>query len=164
VTITVAGPASRPRPVERAAKTSRLSTSNEWTCRITANTVAEIDPNTNKVVRSIQVGAAPFGLVTGRGSLWVLNENEGTVSRIDLRTGAVRRRAIRIRGQYAIDIGFASGEIWISGAQKGMLLRFSARTGKLDARLRLPGSFAIAAGLGSLWVTESSDKLARIGL
>jgi streptogramin lyase len=136
-----------------------------WVSRITAGTVAEIDPKVNKVVRSIHVGAAPFGLIAGQDSLWVLNENDATVSRIDLRTGAVSRRAIRIGGEYATDIGLASGAIWISRAQKGMLLRFSARTGNLDARLRLPGAFAIAAGFGALWVSENSGKkLARIGL
>ena len=54
------------------------------------DSVAAIDAKTNRVVRDIPVGNTPTAVAVGAGSVWVLNSNERTVSRIDPATKAGR--------------------------------------------------------------------------
>jgi serine/threonine-protein kinase len=48
------------------------------------NSVSRIDPSTGKVVGDeIRVGSTPVGIASGGGSIWVANNGDDTVSRID---------------------------------------------------------------------------------
>ena len=53
------------------------------TVRVAPNSVAAIDPHTNRVVAQVAVGARPAGIAFGSGSLWVANLDDQTVSRVD---------------------------------------------------------------------------------
>ena len=57
---------------------------------IRANTLLELDPRTNQIVGSIPIGRDAAALEATRDALWVASERERTVSRIDLRTHAVK--------------------------------------------------------------------------
>jgi YVTN family beta-propeller protein len=46
------------------------------------DTVSRIDPTTNKVVETIPVGAGPTGIGYGVGAVWVANNLDQPVSRI----------------------------------------------------------------------------------
>jgi len=50
------------------------------------NFVALIDPRSNSVVDTVQVGARPLGVAVGEGSVWVANQDDTTLSRIDAAT------------------------------------------------------------------------------
>ena len=50
------------------------------------NFVALIDPQSNSVVDTVQVGARPLGVAVGEGSVWVANLDDETLSRIDAAT------------------------------------------------------------------------------
>src|SRR5262249_39726254 len=61
-----------------------------WISNMPKDSVARIDPKTNKVVEMVAVGKKPCsGLVAGFGSLWVPNCDDQTISRVDLKTGKV---------------------------------------------------------------------------
>ena len=60
-----------------------LSGSGAGSVQVPANSVAEIDPHSNTVVRFAPVGAGPGAVAFGFGSLWVANLDDQTVSRID---------------------------------------------------------------------------------
>ncbi len=47
------------------------------------NSVAVIDPGSNKVIDSVPVGVRPAGVTVGEGSVWVANTEDERVSRID---------------------------------------------------------------------------------
>ena len=51
--------------------------------------VSRIDPATNAVVATIQVGADPFAVAVGHGSVWVANRRGFTISRVDPGTNRV---------------------------------------------------------------------------
>ena len=51
------------------------------------NSVGAIDPRTNRLVASIPVGKTPAAIASGFGSIWVANQDENTVTRIDAKTG-----------------------------------------------------------------------------
>ena len=51
--------------------------------QVAPNSVAVIDPQTNRVSGDISVGIRPAGVVAGSGSIWVANLDDQTVSRIN---------------------------------------------------------------------------------
>ena len=55
------------------------------------DTVARIDPRTNKVVAVVAVGPSPVVAAAGGHSVWVYNQGDATVSEIDARTNRVRK-------------------------------------------------------------------------
>ena len=56
------------------------------TVRVAPNSVAAIDPHTNRVVEQVAVGTRPAAIAFGSGSLWVANLDDQTVSRVDPKT------------------------------------------------------------------------------
>ena len=55
-----------------------------WVANSEARTVAQVDPQTEKVLQSIPAGNGPRGVAVGFGAVWVANSLDGTLSRIDL--------------------------------------------------------------------------------
>jgi YVTN family beta-propeller protein len=51
--------------------------------------VSQIDPSTNRLLRTLPVGDGPIGVAAGEGAVWVTNHREGTVTRIDPASGRV---------------------------------------------------------------------------
>ena len=55
------------------------------------DSLQRIDPQTNKLVATIGgVGSNPTAIAVGAGSVWVGSTDDGTVSRVDPKTNAVR--------------------------------------------------------------------------
>jgi YVTN family beta-propeller protein len=82
-----------------------------WATNAPAGVVAEIDPRTNTIVRTVSVGDGPTGLTFGAGSLWVCSQ-DGTVTRIDPTAGRATA-TIRVGGSPQ---GVAAGfdRIWVA--------------------------------------------------
>src|SRR5205807_10050395 len=59
--------------------------------RLVANSVAVIDPKSNRVVADVPVGFAPRAVVAGGNRVWVLNDADQTATAIDPRTLRVVR-------------------------------------------------------------------------
>ena len=51
------------------------------------NTIVRIDPKTNEIVQSIRVGRLPGAIAATAEHVWVVNERDGTVSRVTRETG-----------------------------------------------------------------------------
>jgi YVTN family beta-propeller protein len=157
---------------------------------VSPNSVAVIDPRTDRVVGAIRVDENPGPVSAGAGGLWVLNLNSATLSRIDVRTRAVLETA-GIGG--AVDTGGSPGavaaspqEVWVSTAgcnsdRSGRLLHvFSAGDAAIDLGGRddvllagvVPdhnvsdfgpaGTCALAASGTSAWVGTIPDGVARV--
>src|SRR5262249_9474059 len=58
------------------------------------NSVAAIDPKTDRVVTDVAVGNSPSSVAVGGGAVWVLNADDRTVSRVDLASHAARTLSI----------------------------------------------------------------------
>jgi YVTN family beta-propeller protein len=75
-------------------------------------TVSRIDPTTNAVDETIQVGNGAGAIAVSGHGLWIANEYSGTVSRIDPATDTVSRR-ITV-GNLPQGVALAAGLIWVS--------------------------------------------------
>jgi DNA-binding beta-propeller fold protein YncE len=125
-----------------------------------ADSIAVIDPVTNKIVDDLSVGKQPTAIAVGEGAVWVANADDRTVSRIDPKTRKVGE-TIGI-GSDVHDLAAGFGSIWVAGGTDGTITRIDAHTGKTETLLggRQP-VFWIAAGAGGLWAT-SGQTLVRI--
>jgi DNA-binding beta-propeller fold protein YncE len=134
-----------------------------WVALADDGAVTRIDPTTNEVGEPIRVGAGPFSLAIGAGAVWVLNTNDGTVMRIDPNRGKVTGAALRV-GATPSDLAVNSNALWVTNAERGRVLQLDSATGQIRNELPVAGGpFAVAAGMGSVWVTDNFDgTLTRI--
>jgi DNA-binding beta-propeller fold protein YncE len=71
-----------------------------------------VDPKTNAVICSVPVGPGPRFLTTGAGSVWTLNQGDGTVSRVDARAGKlIANIEVGVPGTGG-EIAFGEGHVW----------------------------------------------------
>ena len=82
-----------------------------WALNASVNVAAQIDAQTDTIIRTVAVGNSPSGIASGAGSIWVSSE-DGTVTRIDPQTGAVQA-TIHVGGSPQ-DIAVGYGRIWIA--------------------------------------------------
>ena len=132
-----------------------------------------IDPQTDKLVASIPVGKIPVAIAYGLGSIWVANQDDGTVTRIDPKTHTVQG-TIGIGGT-PIALAVGNGAVWVSTLE-GRLFKIDTR---LDSASQVPVRLAghhygggigssnallcVAAPPGAVWVLwTGGDEIVRI--
>jgi YVTN family beta-propeller protein len=133
-----------------------------------ADSVAVIDPQSNRVVADVAVGARPIAIAVGEGGVWVANADDGTVSRIDPDTREVVK-TIGI-GSPASDIAAGGGSVWVANGSEGTVSRIDPRTNSVVETLDLSGpdelapagAYSVAVGDGAVWVGSGQRKLFRI--
>lgn len=81
-----------------------------WVTDNGGDAVVAIDPADSRIVRRIRVGDGPIGVSVSDDSVWTANYRAGTVSRLDLRTGAVTATPVG-RNPTAIAVG--GGAVWV---------------------------------------------------
>jgi serine/threonine-protein kinase len=125
------------------------------------NSVGAIDPRTNRLVASIPVGKTPAAMTSGFGSIWVADEGDSTVTRIDAKT----RKATDVIGGITgtpVDIAAGSGSVWVTTLE-GQLFRINPPLNssslvplRFHSHLRLGSQSAfflnVEAGYGSVWL------------
>jgi len=133
-----------------------------WVTSAKTNTVRRLDPKTNKVVATVDVGSQPCsGLAAGFGSIWVPNCTDQTISRIDIKTNTVMSK---------IDVGPAAREggitasadsVWILSDKKGLLSRIDPATNRPVAEIQMPkGSVVCVVGEDrAIWVVSPDESV-----
>jgi hypothetical protein len=125
------------------------------------NAVHVLDPKSGREIARVPVGGQPTSVAAGFGSAWVLNRDDGTVTRID----AHSRKAETITPHDpANGIAMAHDGIWMlehprltsNGSPTSLLAttleRLDPGTHKVGTTLKNDsGTLALAAGGGSLW-------------
>jgi YVTN family beta-propeller protein len=131
-----------------------------WISNMPKDSVARLDPKSNKV-EVIATGKKPCsGLASGFGSLWVPNCGDQTMSRVDLKTGKVTATfPIHIAdSEGGIAIGAES--VWMLTDKKGTLARIDPANNKVVAEIYVSsGSYAVAFGEGAVWVTSTDANV-----
>jgi YVTN family beta-propeller protein len=144
------------------------------TVRAAPNSVAAIDPHTDRVVEQVVVGARPAAIAFGSGSLWVANLDDKTISRVDPRT-LQTLRAIRVRGP-PTGVATSAGGVWVveSDTSPTASLTSSVFVDRIDPEFNAPsgrvrignvipsGPGVVAAQGGSVWVAPSTGLLTRL--
>jgi YVTN family beta-propeller protein len=135
---------------------------NSGVSALPLNAVGAIDPKTNKLVASIPVGKTPVDVAVGFGSVWVANQDDGTISRISASSRTVDR-TIGITGT-PLALAVGSGYVWATTEQGGLFRIDPASADVAQIPVRVSnikqGFFGgttntltgIVAGAGSIWL------------
>jgi YVTN family beta-propeller protein len=151
--------------VALAAVVAALLSTGGGALSVTANSLVEIDGATNGVVDVFPVGRDPREVETVGNYVIVASESDGSLTRIDRRTGAVVSS-----GRYDATDGLA-GEgderLWVSSSARHRVTLVDARLPGNDVeqrrktpRVPLPNNVAaasLAVGGGSLWIATEGE-------
>ena len=136
-----------------------------WVSNKPKDSVSRLDPKTNTVTATVQVGKGPCsGLAAGFGSLWVPNCGDSTLSRVDLKTNAVTATIKTTIGNSEGGIAAGAGSVWLVTDAKGTLARFDPATNTVVAEVYVaPGSYGLTYGEDAVWVTSTErSTVARV--
>jgi class 3 adenylate cyclase/streptogramin lyase len=129
--------------------------------RVEPNSLGRIDPS-ERVVDTIPVGQDPAGIAVAEdGDLWVINQGDSTVNRIDPDSGEVTPA----KSTLGIPTGIAAGQgaVWITngfGSASGtQVVRVDPTDDSVEVAFPSTNVKAIVAAFGSLWVTDADRDL-----
>ena len=134
--------------------------------RVAPNSVAVLDPGSNRVVGQVQIPGAPSLIATHRRSVWVASDAAGgTISEIDGRSVAVNR--VVPANVAAVDIAASNDSIWVHDALRLALVRVDAAYGTVADRLPLPADLrptlpGVDVGHGAVWATDGTTRLLKL--
>jgi streptogramin lyase len=119
-------------------------------------TLVRVDAANNTHVSIRLEGATGLvkGLAVGEGNVWIPDVGSRTIYKVDPATNqVVQTISAEMFGETG-SIGVGEGSIWVVTGAERVLTRFNALTGKVEARIALPGDSAgVAVDFGSAWVT-----------
>ena len=124
-----------------------------WTTGFDGGILIPVEASTGTVLNSIPVGPKPRFVTAGGGSVWTLNQGDGTVSRVDTST---RKLAAAIQAGIpgsGGDIDFGADSVWASVFDIP-LTRIDARTNKVLRRWVGRGGDSLRFGFNSIWLTD----------
>jgi YVTN family beta-propeller protein len=135
---------------------------------ISPNSVAVVDPGSNKLVAEVPVGIDPESVAVGEGAIWVANVEDETVSRIDPVTRE-RGRTIDV-GDYPSDVVVASGTVWVALGALAELTRIDPAQDQAATPIPALGPgvscgaprASLGAGDGAVWFACQAADLGRI--
>jgi len=129
--------------------------------KVPLNSLAMIDPTSNRIVVDVPVGANASGLVVADGSVWVINEDDRTLMRIDIHS----RKLVKTIALDGAPTGIASGDgsIWILNAaspdsSQAEITRVSPSFDDIAERIPTDLGYGdvvegdLAVGGGSIWI------------
>jgi YVTN family beta-propeller protein len=127
-----------------------------WVTNSSGDSVARIDPQTNRLVgRPVTAGASPQSLAMGGGSLWVANHDALTVTRIDQASGKVVAQ-IPVPSE-PHRVAYGAGAAWVGNWHDNSVSRIDPHTNRVvGSPIPIGAHHAgnLAAGAGGVWVTS----------
>ena len=129
------------------------------------NSLAAIDPATNRVVNVLQTGIRPGPVAAGSGSVWVGNLDGTSLTRVDPAARAVAGTIPLAATPTAVAVGREA--VWVVNARLGTLFRVDPQFETIDSvefgvrSIRNTGA-GVDLGEGSVWAAYGDSTLARV--
>jgi YVTN family beta-propeller protein len=135
------------------------------------NHAVRIDPATYKLVEAVPVGTDPAAVAGGGGSVWVANQQDGTVTVVDPDTNRVQQTIPPSGsgpvGQGGPGLAFASGSLWLANTTQRQVARVEPGADATPIPVGAsPSAIAAAPDADAVWVAARTQSggglLARI--
>jgi virginiamycin B lyase len=124
-----------------------------WVVSTQESKVVRIDPNTNLITDRITVGPNPRFTTVGGGAIWTLNQGDGTVSRIDVKTRKlVTNIEVGVPGGGG-EIAYGEGFVWVTVFEIP-LTQIDPENNKVVKQWVGLGGDAVRVGHGSVWLSN----------
>ena len=104
------------------------------------------------------------GIVTGAGSVWLMTDSRGTLTRIDPATNKAVAEISVAPGSYTV--AFGDGTVWVTSTEKSVLTRVNARSNVVEETIPVgPRPRFLAVGEGSVWTINQGDgSISRVDI
>jgi virginiamycin B lyase len=131
----------------------RVDGGSVWITNPDGDVVQQVDAARLRVVRTRATGDMPRFLTVDRGgALWTLNQADGTVTRIDPRSGRTATHDVELHGSGGA-LAAHGRWLWARGSEK-LLTRLDERSGQVVERYGpAVGDGAVVVGFGAVWVS-----------
>lgn len=119
-----------------------------------------VDPRTNRLADRVGVGLLPAAVAVGDGFVWVLNQGDTTVSKVDTATLRVARTIGLSQGNHvgATAIAYGYGAAWVGDGHAATVTRLSPTWGTEPpihlSRANSSDTLLVATGAGAVWATS----------
>jgi streptogramin lyase len=119
-------------------------------------TIARVDAGSDRSERPRKVASSILGLTYGLHAVWVLDDSEGILVKLDPRTGKpIGRFSV---GGNPRTMGAGLGSIWVADST-GTVSKVDPDTGAVPGPLRVgAGPTSITTGFGKVWVANRGDE------
>jgi YVTN family beta-propeller protein len=136
--------------------------------RVSPNSVAVIDPHSDSVTASVPVGTRPGAITFGSGSVWVANQDDQTISRID--PGTLQTQGPLFVPEVPTGLAASSNAIWVAGTRPDGVGAFVSSIDPVFDELGRTenigdvwgGTVRVAAQGDAVWVAPFGGLLARL--
>jgi streptogramin lyase len=135
-----------------------------WITHAAGASVTAVEPVRATRVAVLETGPGPRFLAAGYGSIWCLNQGDGSLTRIDARRRLVVASIDLATPGLGGDIAASAGMIWTT--VRGVpLSAVDAKLGTVQCQWSGPGGDSLGVGHGSLWLVDCpAGEVARMDL
>lgn len=126
--------------------------------KTTAKTLVRVSLKDGKVEATLpfEVPESEGGLATGAGSVWVMTDKAGTLTRIDPATNKAVAEIPVAPGSYAV--AFGDDAVWVTSTEQSVLTRVNAHTNVVEEVIPVgPRPRFLAVGEGAVWTINQGD-------
>jgi virginiamycin B lyase len=99
------------------------------------------------------VGKTPRFFTIGEGAVWVLNQGDGSVTKVDVKTNKVTETIQAGTPGKGGDISVGGGSVWVTVFDLP-LTRIDVASNKVVQQFAGAGGDAVRFGLGSVWLCD----------
>ena len=124
-----------------------------WITRADGAEVTVVDARTGRISARLRSGPNPRFLTSGAGAVWTLNQGDGSLTRIDMKTRRVIQTTALGTPGHGGDIKFGKGMVWTT--MSGIPLTVvDGNTGLVLCQWIGPGGDSLGIGHGAVWLTN----------
>jgi virginiamycin B lyase len=124
-----------------------------WVTRSTGTEVSVVSAESGVFLATVSSGPKPRFLAAGAGSIWTLNQGDGTLTRIDVQSKrAAGTTPLRTPG-HGGDVKFGHGIVWTTMV-KVPLSATDGTTGKVLCQWTGPGGDSLGVSGDAIWLTD----------
>ena len=150
--------------IAAAATVGAAMLGHHGTATLRANSVGVLDPTDGHILADVGVGLSPGPVVASAGSVWVGNQGDRTVVKVD----AVSRRLVSTYGIPSVPTALAVDglTVWIADGYAGTISRIVSRPSFLSSPFRpqpgARGRVLMSPSRSAFWVALTDRSLLEI--
>lgn len=129
-----------------------------WISGFESSVLTAVDATKGMVIESVSVGPKPRFLTCGSGSIWTLNQGDGTISRVDEKTRKLSATIQVGTPGSGGDLAYGAESVWTS-VFSVPLSRIDSTRNRVVRQWVGEGGDSLRVGFGSIWVTDYKKGL-----
>ena len=136
---------------------------------IARNSLAAVDPSTGTPTLALPLAGRPTDTAAADARLWAVTVDSEALTAVDAGTRTITR-TVALQMQPSA-VAFGHDAVWVADGRRGEVVRVTPGYDQVSAPIRFRDgrpvrraaeATALAAGAGGVWVTDGSERLARI--